>query len=341
MKKVLILVFLAVLFIACEKEVTVYINDEPGQISGQVFPANATVMLKQYQMNTTLNCDEDGFFLFEELQPGKYNLEIKADGYGTQLISTEVTANYNQDIGKIYLTDIPYPIRNVSHTQMNNYIRLTVQLYEQIVTDNLDSLITVSPEAEIAFGYSGNTISAELQNFLEDSVTIHFSEAIETFTQRVIDFAYDYEIQFADLEVNNCSISNGYRISCSFTQPLMQESLSNSLITVVPAANYEINFGNTITLNPSGAFQPSTEYVVTFKKEIMSVFNTTLSEDYEMSFETNPLQVVSTNPYHEQYFVEGNRIYFDFSSTIKESTIMDNITIEPASEFSITTSQNN
>jgi iron complex outermembrane receptor protein len=149
MRKVLLLVLCATTIISA-----VFAQQEKGTITGKITttdnkPAEmVTVMVKGTKRNTTTA--EDGTFIFRNVQPGNYELQISLVGYETITSQVVVEANQTTDVTKqLQLSDkqlqeviVKSGLKNYKASNASSSLRLQAPLLEvpqniQVVTNKV------------------------------------------------------------------------------------------------------------------------------------------------------------------------------------------------------------
>ncbi|MDO9548176.1 MAG: Ig-like domain-containing protein [Candidatus Marinimicrobia bacterium] len=358
-------VFIAILFlIACEPEINVIINKEPGRITGIVVPTDETAIVELYQGSLIAQTptDADGFFEFEKVSPGTYRLVAKADHYGSVEVSNiRVSDSEGYDVGIIELSLFPNPLidtypysgaRDISASSA--YIRL--YFTEYMLPKAVEEAFSITPELDnINFTYpsysSGSSrysysVRGDFKPGTEYTYTID-TTAVTAYGKK-LEFSYTSSFtmeEFKVLSINWYGKSNP-KLVIAFNSDVPVDNFDKISINP-PTATYLDNDNsssrgtNSITyfrIYPAISWMTDTTYTVFISSEITESGGTALGRDSTFTFVTDPIEITYTYPRNDQYFIGLlPDIQVRFNNIIDESTIADALSVVPKAVYEIWT----
>ena len=356
--------FLIIIFVipSCQKNINVHILKEPGSIVGYILPLGieATVELYQGKLVDQVDTDEDGYFYFNDIPPGVYYLKVKASGYGSKRKDRiRVYDGEGYDIGFITLGKLPYPLEYVrpldgEKNVQKNYsgeLEITVQFHEQMNYESVKNSISVEPALDnmsITEQYWSSyshqlSIKGEFKFGIEYIISI--DTTAQTYSGEALEFTYTSLFETEYFSVTNFSYSKPLNDGNSsvyfqfngdvYTTAFLEHLTINPPISLT--SYYSLD--DKMRIYPALCWIPDTTITFHISNDLQEVGGAYLEKDTTFSMVTPPLLVVQTSPYNNQYFI-STYTYIDiyFNYLVDESTILNAISITPAVNFDISTS---
>lgn len=353
----------------CVDDITVHIAQDPGSISGIVFPVDAQAAVRLYQdeliAETTTN--DTGRFRFEEVDPGNYILWISADGYGSKKIDNiEMEAGAGRFLGEIQLYTFPWPLTGFApgrgRTDVDPYATREIRIYFNDVmnTSSVKSSISIAPPVTgLAYAFY-NYDSPPHKSYVAITgdfdwgvaYTFSLGANIKTATGQPIESAYDYS--FTTIPFSMTLIETPFSATAEqpygnnefevyFNAPISTENIADHLL-VSSHAEQTVE----VILNPSSrnlrirpllAWPAAGPTSITLKSTLPTAYGALLGHDSTFTFYMDSLDVAESSPYDGQYYVRRERMYISiqFNSLIDESTLEDAFSMFPLPALDLNT----
>jgi hypothetical protein len=363
MRKVTFSVVLVILMLSCKEEITVFVEKEPGSISGQILPRGVGAIVGIYQgpLFQEVSPDAEGYFKFSNVAAGTYTLRAKAPHYGTtEHASIRVEDGEGYDIGILHLYKYPLPLNytdpiNGATGVPIGYTNRVLYLHfnEPMNLESLRNAFSITPSVANmlldldlpASRYSKLTryyVSGDFQAGTFYSFTIDSSA--ETETGFPLEFSYTSTFETEFFRVQNIStpyhLYGNYPITFVFNRDVNSTILSQ-YITTEPSIELSIpgTTNDYITIYPALSWMPDTIISFSLDRNLHDVDGNTLKDDTTIYFQTEPLKILDTTPHHNQYFVPlHSSIRVSMNNLIDEGTILSAIQIQPTVTFGLSTS---
>ena len=354
MKKMCCFVILAITLCSCQKEINVYIMKETGGIIGQIVPVgiDAEVDLYQRDIIDQSDVDDDGYFYFEDLEPGHYRLIVKAPNYGTkELFRIHVTDGEIYDIGKYKLSKIPFPLLSVSPNDLSKIPRtkglhISLRFSEQMNEESVINAFHIEPYLnDIKFSISSSSTYFYIHGKykLGTEYTFTIDTTAKTLSGESLEFSYSSSFKTEPFKVEHFDYSShnygGYPICIIFNSEVNTQSLLDNLTIDPPIEVYTSEIiDDRIRLYPVYSWMSDTTITFHISSNLQEIGGAYLEEDTSFSMLIPPLNVIKVVPYHNQHFVS---IYQDidiyFNNMVDEGSISQAITIMPEINYNIST----
>jgi len=355
----------------CLDDITVHIAQDPGSISGIVFPVEAQAAVRLYQdeliAETTTN--DTGRFRFDDVDPGNYILWISADGYGSKKIDNiEMEAGAGRFLGEIQLLTMPWPLSGFSpgpgkqDYNPGRDSRIGIYFSESITASSIESSITISPPVEdLAFEYFDyqrpphKMIARIISDFaLGTAYSIVFDTTLVTKAGRRLEFPYTYSITTIPFQITAIQLAYSgnqrdrygnndiiIRLNGSVSTEGVSEHLAITPDIPVFVSTGSASYGGSaIRITPELAWQAGATSSITIKSTLSTIRGTTLERDSTFTFYMDSLDVLSTRPYDGQLIIPTDTyLTVDFNTLIDESTLTAAVGLSPFQELEFVTSR--
>ena len=209
-----VILLIGLLAWSCQDEITVHIEKEPGAIVGNILPVgiNAVAELYQGKLVAETEVDDEGYFIFAEMEPGGYRLICKAPGYSEYERRITISDGMIYDIGEFILSNMPYPLFAVSprdgavsvaNSNHNMVVRLSFR--ESMDFTSIKSAVSVYPNVvdfEISDRYSeGRYFECRGIYLFNMQYTINIDTSAFTITGERIDSEFHFSFSTEEFMV--------------------------------------------------------------------------------------------------------------------------------------------
>jgi len=361
MKHSVLVTMIVLLLFSCKQELTVTLEKQPGAITGIVLPKEVTATVGLYQgKQIAQTTTEDGYFIFDGVAPGVYRIVASADGFGSyELTGVDVDDGEVYDLGNISLATLPFPLIGVSPYQNQQNVefyrgshgmdgRIILIFSMPIDMNSLRSGFKFEPPLQnLTFdAYSSLTRSTHYYYIGGDfqygtAYTFSLDTTITTTTGEHLEYPYTSSFTVENFMLKDFTVyydyyNSGWPVRFHFNGYLNGDVHDY----VVTSPEHPINFnqvgGSYLRIAPSLSWMPDTTIAVTIKAGLREIGGTWLLNDTTITFRTEPLRVVRTNPLPGQRFLpQSTKIYLYFNNLIDENSLVDHISFTPPTKFEI------
>ena len=363
MKRLYTQLVIFLLISTCQESITVYLEKEPGAVTGIVHPINiqATVGLYQDVLIAETTSTSDGTFRLEDIPAGTYYLRISAEGYGT-VVRKGIAVKEGQTtfVGDLLLSRYPWPVRSIDPGNGATVdvvdFPVVIRFYEDIVDGTFLEAFSISPEVanleiEISY-YSGGDYVKISGDFVRGATyTISLDTVLATHFEQRLEFPLTSSFSILPFKIieTNLPETNRDRLDIIFNAPIPSDSLL-AYLSLIPetavkfssyrTSRYPYHEVTMIRLYPELAWRAGTTTSITIDGNLADERGATLGADTTFSFEMDSLAVGNTEPYHGQHFVSPDaQIVITFNTYLDESTIAGAISISPSQVLDFSTDQ--
>ncbi len=365
--KTYVILLIGLLALSCQDVITVHIEKDPGTLVGYVLPAdiNAVVELHQGKLVVETDVDTDGYFIFADLDPGRYRLFCIAVGYTQYERSVTISDGEVYDTGEINLINMPYPLYYISPADgavnvVNSYHSLVIKLQfrESMIFSSINSAVSIYPDVvdfEIRDRYSSGRYKDQYPNgrYFECSgvflfatqYTVTIDSSASTIDGERIDNEFHFSFTTEEFQVGFNFYPYTYYgdnyIRLYFNTQINPISVLDYLV-INPEIPYKLDnyylIDNYIRITPQISWIPDTTITFTIKQGLPDIFSDTLAYDTTFSITTPPLAIRATDPYPGMNFVPvESYVIIKMNNVLDEITIESAIAISPETEFTLST----
>ncbi|UCH64172.1 MAG: Ig-like domain-containing protein [Fidelibacterota bacterium] len=348
---------------ACQDKITVYLEKEPGAVTGIVHPINiqATVGLYQDTLIAETTSTSDGSFRLEDIPAGTYYLRISAEGYGT-VVREGIAVKEGQTtfVGDLLLSRFPWPVRSVTPgngASIDNVdLTIMIRFYEDIVDASFLDAFSIIPEVanleiEISYYSAGDNVKISGDFVRGANYTISLDTLLATHFEQRLEFPLSSSFSIVPFRILTVNLpgSNTQSLEIIFNALVKHDSLLAHL-SIVPETpvSFDSYYGrryrsietNRINLRPDLAWRAGTTTSITIDGNLAEERGATLGADTTLFFKMDSLTVEITKPYNGQHFVSPDaQIVITFNTYLDESTIAGAISISPSQALEFSTDQ--
>ena len=273
MKNILFVIFFS-LILSCEDEITVFVDREPGSISGQILPKGVGAIVKLYQgpLFQEVGTDFDGYFQFSNLSAGTYTLRANAPNYGTREFGRiQVEDGEGYDIGQLRLYEYPAPL--VYSSPLNGETGVPLHYLDRLVHLYFDEILNLE-SLRTAF-----TITPPVSNMILNHETSRYPFPLYHSYYVGGDFKlgtlYEFTID------STCETITGEKLEFSYSSTFETEhfKLERIIIPTYLYGNYQLilRFNNTInssTLYNHLSIEPDIDIIIEGQIETAVIYPT-------------------------------------------------------------------
>jgi hypothetical protein len=150
--------------------------------AGAVIPG-AAVEVKNLDINLTknLNTDDNGRFVFLQLQPGRYTLTVTKQGYATLIqenlsltVGQAITLNLGLKVSQVQerITIVAAPTIDITRTESSTTLNETAVSTTPILGRKFEDLLTLTPGVSITQGPDGDAINFNGQRGIFNNISL-------------------------------------------------------------------------------------------------------------------------------------------------------------------------
>ncbi len=293
----------------------------------QWLPVNgAKIKLQPGDLEYTVDSLNNGFFLFDNLEPGIYQLEIEAEKYITQSFDSLVVDSNNVTYQLVYLEQdrsdsmmvLEYAPNVESGERVSAATPVIFHFNFEVNRESFENAFSISPEVDGTFSYENQERTAL---FTPDSpldtstiYTVTLDKSVEHIGE--LPMADDFTFSFLTATKNRLSVVNIYprdgmknvyentQVRIHFDGRLVEENLSNLIWledlqgnilngTGIEVNTFEGNIGS-YAFNPSG-LEAGESYILKLSPDLTDTDGLKLQENIEILFEVKPVDEPGTN----------------------------------------------
>ncbi|MDZ7262937.1 MAG: Ig-like domain-containing protein [candidate division KSB1 bacterium] len=338
-----------ILIIGCTEEQPYSPEIQPGQIVGIVKPSNAMAKIELVQgvsIQATTS-DSSGYYKFNRVTAGTYNLHFSAINYGRQeLTNIVVYPNRITAVPDVYLKPIPeqiattFPLNNTVDFPLTAPVQIEFQflMNQPSVEANFALLPPVSGHFSWAISNGKSIMSFQpddqyVSNFWYQAVLYKNAQTIYG-----DNLAFDYWINFKTETATITStvpqdgatfVSPQTAIYLYFNSAMDRPSVEQNYV-IFPAklGSFKWLDSRRLIFQPGSYLASSTIYQIAINPGAVDVFGTPLSSNNAFSFKTEPLMITSSFPVHGATAVSRST-----PITVTFNTLMNQVAAQQA--FSI------
>ena len=264
--------------------------------------------------NKTYNGDtyNNGFYLFDSLAPGNYQVIVTAEDYSTDTLDVTVQANKTSFADK-WLTlvenyNIPQiistiPVSGSADVRLSS--KISIQFDIPMDKNSVESAFVISPDVQGTFQWSDNDKLLEFIPSNKFSKDTEYTVTIDTTAHTIFNVALaaPYSFSFHTRKKlnlvsyypadNSADISTTVKIILTFDAPVSVNTLGNNIFfkdaggnSVSLAADQSAFAKGQIIFWPVYPLEYNSNYKVILKSGIGDTDGLTLEEDYEINFTT-------------------------------------------------------
>jgi len=255
----------------------------------------------------------NGFFMFDEVQPGTYELILEAEDYERDTVaSVVVTANKTTFVDRFLIKKPNYspPVITIYSPSGTENVRLDSDIILEfdikMNTTSVEQSFSLSPNVTGSFTWESNDrkMIFSPDDFLEGGTTYEISlttgakTAYDTFIEQPFSHTFTTRSALTLLSTypdqNSTDISTSVKIKVKFDAPIDNSSLGGNVAVadmdgndLAPYLDEEIDYENGyIIFGPDESLQYNTNYQIKLGKGITDVEGSVLSADTSIIFRT-------------------------------------------------------
>ena len=365
MKQLVTALLLISIFIGCEDQISIVLEEQPGSVSGRIYPIDSNAKVGLYQGVIKLivesTIESDGSFLIEEVPTGDYLLRVSASGFGSQEIKNiNVEDGFGVDIGELLLTTLPWPIESVFFEDGTKDIavRYDFPIYFRLPLDgeSAEEAVTVTPvPPDLKISYSeGSSSESELSVRADwdysTKYTIELSTLLKTKLGRQLEFPFTTSFTTEPFWLFNFHTQSSGNfnsfITIAFNGNITESNLYENIV-FTPGSFSSITLENNThrisyaNISPDVVW-PTGNTLITIKGGLAEEGGVTLGSDTTIILEMNKLSITETFPINRQISISiSDDIHIIFNTLINESSAQTAFSITPEVPFSVTLNSGN
>ena len=269
--------------------------------------------------------NNNGFYFFDELEPGDYTLVFEAENYAADTVTATVQADKSVFKDLILALepnyDPPQVVEFSPDSSENGVSLLTdIELYFDIRMDELltEEAFSITPFTSGTFDWSNDR---KILYFIPDQAlmpgteySILLANSAQSYfgTNMSEDFSFSFTTRskFNLLSAypadNDTAISKSVEVRIKFDAPVQQSTTPGNVAFKDAdgnAVSLTVNFAafaeGMIVFTPTNELEPNTEYVITLGSGLGDTEGLFLEENYEINFVTESETYVSGNVFDD------------------------------------------
>ncbi|WP_372947225.1 Ig-like domain-containing protein [Mariniphaga sp.] len=293
----------------------------------QWLPVNgAKIKLQPGDLEYTVDSLNNGFFLFDNLEPGIYQLEIEAEKYITQSFDSLVVDSNNVTYQLVYLEQdrsdsmmvLEYAPNVESGERVSAATPVIFHFNFEVNRESFENAFSISPEVDGTFSYENQERTAFFTPDSPLDTSTIYTVLLDKSVEHIggLPMNEDFTFSFLTAMKNRLSIVNNYprdgmknvyentQVRIHFDGRLVEENLSNLIWledlqgnilngTGIVVNTFEGNIGS-YAFNPSG-LEAGGSYILKLSPDLTDTDGLKLGESIEILFEVKPVDEPGTN----------------------------------------------
>ena len=342
-------------FIYCTEDAPLSPILIPGKIVGIVKPTGikADVALKQGNVTQTTNADSlTGYFEFNRVTPGVYNIEFSAQGYGRQVLN-EIIVYENRTTTTPDVILKPLPEQILTITPANGAQSVSVDAPIQIEfcvfmnQASAENNFSISPGINGYFRWDNNP----------DGSTMYFYPETQYATNKTYSFSLNHRAKtiYGDTlsfdvssffttesfkliatipEDQSSYISPQTEIYLTFNSQVNRRSLEDSIkFYPILMGDFRWLDARRVAFKPGFYLASNSDYLIYNLDQVKDIYGSFLSGRNSFSFRTEPLRVVSNYPSNGATHVSrSTSIIITFNTAVNQTAVESSFSIVPKPE---------
>jgi len=349
-------IYTIILIIGCSIKEPISVKHERGSIVGIVHPIEieAIVIAEQGIVDVAkTKTDTTGYFGLKNLKGGIYNLIVTAPSYG-KYVKTGIIVYENgvTAIEDVYLKPMPEQIVEINPRNGASDHPLKKAL-EIIFAGSMDELSVekafhISPDLNGKITWSSNSkyfsFMPKPQFRANTEYKVDISTDAKTIYGDTLSFGYTFSFQTEDVVVVRTNpyngakgVNTGSNLTIEFNSAMDKNSVENA-ISIQPdiLGDFIWNSDESVVFNPGTYMLTQTTYVIAIDTTAVDIFGSQLSKSHILTFETEPLSIVSYYPQNGATHVNiGTHVVISFNSEMDQNSVGNAFSISPNVEGSI------
>ena len=343
----------------CTQEQPYSPEDKPGQITGLVKPAGviAQVDLLQGILIQSAFTDSSGYFKFDRVNPGTYNLEFSSTNYGRQILN-QITVYPNRitAVPDVNLKPIPEQISSIlpAGNVVDFPLTAPIEIEFSLLMDqkSVESNFFLLPEVKGHFSWATISGTSKFSFYPDDQ---YFSNSLYQFVlykgaktiyggNLSFDFWSNFKTEGAKItgtipENNATFVSPQSSIYLNFNSKMDRQSVEQYFkISPSKLGNFRWFDSRRACFQPGSYLASNTIYTVTLSGSTKDIYNSFLSNnepggDFTFAFQTEPLTITSSYPAHgATYISRSSPIIITFNTLMNQVAAQTAFSISPTVE---------
>jgi len=349
---IILLIFLMCLVLGCTEEQPYIPQDVPGKIVGVVKPARISIRIDLMQgtlIRTTFADSSSGYFEFDSVAAGTYNLEFSSNNYGRQFLN-EVIVNPGQitTIPDIHLKPYPEQISTFSPVfeEQNFPLSAPIEIQFSTLMDHysVEQNFLLIPTVIGRYTWEIVSGNSKFSFYPDDQYVSDYTYVIiltaGTKTSEGDSLAFDFisyfktegvKITTTIPEDGSTFISPQSIIYVYFNSKMDRQSVEqNFSITPTNIGNFKWFDSRRVGFQPGTYLASSTQYIITINANARDIFNTFLPTEKSFTFETEPLRITSNFPTNGATAISrSSPISVTFNTYVNQQTAQNAFSLEP------------
>jgi hypothetical protein len=346
------LVFL--LLIGCTQEQPYSPDVTPGKIVGFIKPAIAKIdaVLIQGMTKQTTSTDSTGYYEFNSVAAGIYNIKISAKNFGSQMINNIIVyAGQTTAVHDVLLKPYPeqldgsFPVDGAEDFPLTDPIQINFSTLMD--HKSVENSFYLFPDQSGRFQWATISDRSKLSFYPNDQFisNLNYLLVITTDARTIYGDSLSFEFQMTfkteGLKITSTIPADGATyvspqtyIYINFNSKMDRESLENNfIITPVKLGNFKWIDSQQFCFQPGSYFASNTLYQVSIIDGARDIYKTYLRSDEVFFFQTEPLTINSNFPAHGASNVSrSSPIIISFNTLVSQESVEDAFSVIPAIE---------
>lgn len=342
------------ILIGCIQEQPYSPNADPGKIVGFIKPTtvDAEVVLSQGLSQKSTTTDSVGYFEFNSVTAGIYNLKISAKNFGSQVLNNIIVMpGQTTTLHDVCLKPYPEQIDAISPVDgaENIPLRTPIQIDFSTLMDHnsVESSFYLFPKQAGWFHWAISSGKSQLIFYPTDPYKTNFNYLVVLTTDaRTIygdSLAFELHNMFKTegLTITSTTPADGATfvspqayLYINFNSNMDRQSTENNFaITPTKLGNFRWIDAQQACFQPGTYFASNTLYKVTLGAGTHDIHNTYLSSEMIFYFRTEPLTIVSSFPAHGATNISrSSPIIISFNTLVNQAAAENAFSVAPAIE---------
>ncbi len=290
---------------------------------------NITVTLQPGNLVFRGDNNNNGFYLFDNLNPGLYRIYIEADGFGKDSVDVNVSANTSTFADRNLIEPADYSVPTITAVSPDSSAenislqnRISIDFDIRMNTTSTQNAFSVSPAVNGVLNWENNNRrlifipTSKFQPGVKYSVKIDSSAKTNWGVSLGKIFSFDFTTKSKLNLITNYpkngqnNISSTVQVNFKFDGPISAGSLGGNILFVDSSGNNVPVFVNSnaysdsmIIFEPQTPLMSNAVYKIILKEGISDLDGLTINTNDEISFRTEGKQYVGGNIFDNFEFI--------------------------------------
>ena len=352
-KIIFLLISFMFLVLGCTGEQPYIPQDEPGKIVGLVKPVGSAIQIDLIQgtiIQTTFTDTTSGYFEFDSVAAGIYNLQFSSKNFGKQFLD-EITVNPGQvtTIPDIQLK--PYPEQITSFIpvfdEQNFPLTTPIEIQFSTLMDHysVEQNFYLIPEESGRYAWEIVSGNSKLSFYPDDQyrsnhpyfMILAAGTRTSTGDSLAFDFVSNFKTEGLKIattipEDGSTYISPQLTIYVYFNSRMDRQSVEQSFSTTpqIPG-NFKWFDSRRFSYQPANYLASNTQYTISINTNATDIFDTHLLETNAVIFQTEPLRITANFPIDGATSISRSiPISIAFNTYVTQETAQSAFSLVPA-----------